>query len=197
MLLRCLQAARSEEALQTRERALRQTTLGQRCVFDNPRIGWQPGASLVLGDDVLYEGEIGFLRQNAKVEIGDRSFFGGLITCAERVTIGRDVLIARGGYISDHSAHALDFGLRSKDVVSWIHHGAKDWSNVEIAPVLIDDKAWIGWGVTILQGVTIGEGAVVGANSVVTQDVPPYTVAAGNPARVIRDLEKHLAGGAL
>src|ERR1700730_10645699 len=104
-ILRCLTAARSEEALRIRARALQQTTLGQRCVFDSPRIGWTPGASLVLGDDVLYEGEIGFLRDNARVEIGSRMYFASLITCDEKVRSGNDVLIARGGYISDHGAH--------------------------------------------------------------------------------------------
>lgn len=193
-LLRCLNAARSEEALRLRDRALQQTTLGQRCFFDSPRIGWKPGASLILGDDVVFEGEIGFLRDNAQVEIGSRSYFASSITCAERVRIGSDVLIARGGYITDHGAHAPEFQARAKDIFDHIQQ-KKDWSVVSISPVTIEDKVWIGWGVTILHGITIGEGAVVGANSVVTGDVPSYTVVAGNPARVLRKLESKLAGG--
>lgn len=139
-----------------------------------------------MGDDVLYEGEIGFLRENARVEIGSRSYFAGLITCADKVRIGNDVLIARGVYIADHDAHAVEFQGRSRDVLNW-NQGRKDWDGITIAPVTIDDKAWIGWGVAIMCGVTIGEGAVVGANSVVTRDVPPYTVVAGNPVRVLRE----------
>jgi maltose O-acetyltransferase len=52
-------------------------------------------------------------------------------------------------------------------------------------PVLIGDRAWIGYRAIVLPGITIGEGAVVGAGSVVSRDVPPYAIVAGNPARVI------------
>ncbi|MBK8021791.1 MAG: hypothetical protein IPK19_10285 [Chloroflexi bacterium] len=56
-----------------------------------------------------------------------------------------------------------------------------------MAPIRICDKAWIGFNAVILKGVTIGEGAIVGAGSVVTKDVPAWTVVAGNPARIIRE----------
>ena len=56
-------------------------------------------------------------------------------------------------------------------------------------PITIGDKVWIGINSTILPGVTIGYGAIVGAQSVVTRDVPPMTVVAGNPARVIKKIE--------
>jgi galactoside O-acetyltransferase len=66
--------------------------------------------------------------------------------------------------------------------------GKKVWTHVERQPVTIESKAWIGFNVIILKGVTIGEGAIVGAGSVVTKDVPPYTIVGGNPARVIREI---------
>jgi acetyltransferase-like isoleucine patch superfamily enzyme len=53
-------------------------------------------------------------------------------------------------------------------------------------PIVLRDNVWIGFDAIILPGVTIGEGSIVGARSVVTEDVPPYTIAAGNPARIIR-----------
>ena len=56
-------------------------------------------------------------------------------------------------------------------------------------PIKIEDKVWIGINSTILPGVTLGYGAIVGANSVVTKDVPPMTVVAGNPARIIKRIE--------
>ncbi len=53
-------------------------------------------------------------------------------------------------------------------------------------PIIIGNDVWIGTGVTILSGVTIGDGAVIGANAVVSKDVPPYAIAVGNPARVVK-----------
>jgi galactoside O-acetyltransferase len=64
----------------------------------------------------------------------------------------------------------------------------KDWSKVATAPIRICDSAWLGFDVVVLKGVTIGEGAIVGARSVVTKDVPPWTIAAGNPARVVKEI---------
>ena len=59
-------------------------------------------------------------------------------------------------------------------------------------PVVIEDKVWIGINATILPGVRVGYGAIIGANSVVTKDVPPMTVVAGNPARTIKELKKEI-----
>ena len=55
--------------------------------------------------------------------------------------------------------------------------------------IIIEDKVWIGIGATILPGVRLGYGCIVGAGSVVTKDVPPLTVVAGNPARIIKRIE--------
>ena len=77
----------------------------------------------------------------------------------------------------------LQDGLRGASKV-------KDWSVVPTAAVRIEDKVWIGFNVIVLKGVTIGEGAVVGAGSVVVNDVPAWSVAVGNPARVIRELRR-------
>jgi maltose O-acetyltransferase len=59
----------------------------------------------------------------------------------------------------------------------------------KVAPIVIEDDAWIGAGAIIMPGITVGEGAVVGAGAVVTKDVPPYTVVAGVPARPIKRID--------
>jgi acetyltransferase-like isoleucine patch superfamily enzyme len=66
-------------------------------------------------------------------------------------------------------------------------HGKSPDGHEDIAssPIIIEDDAWIGFGSAIFKGVTVGKGAVVAAMSVVTKDVAPYTVVAGNPARQI------------
>ena len=61
-------------------------------------------------------------------------------------------------------------------------------AEVKISPVRINDRAWLGFNSIILKGVTIGEGAIIGAGSVVTKDVPAYTIVAGNPARIIQEI---------
>ena len=89
--------------------------------------------------------------------------------------------------VADHDSHSVDWTYRRHDVLEW-GKGRKSWEHIAHAPIVICDKAWIGFNVSILKGVTIGEGAVIGACSVVTRDVAPYTVVAGNPARSVRDL---------
>ena len=89
------------------------------------------------------------------------------ITIGRWASIGEDVKLLTG----------------SHDVDSAGYHLIK-------APIVIGDMAWVATGAIILPGITIGEGAVVGAGAVVTKDVAPWTIVAGNPARVIRQREK-------
>jgi galactoside O-acetyltransferase len=99
------------------------------------------------------------------------------------------VLVSWGVTIVDHNSHALEWDLRRDDVTEWMA-GRKRWDHVKVAPVTIGNKCWIGFGASILKGVTVGEGAVIGACAVVTRDVPPFTVVAGNPAQEIRVLNQ-------
>jgi acetyltransferase-like isoleucine patch superfamily enzyme len=101
-----------------------------------------------------------------RVSIGDRT----QIHCGERVTIGAGTLISWDCVIMDRDYHNPDGGAE------------------RTAPVVIGKNVWVGCRAIILKGVTIGDGAVVGAGSVVTRDVPPCTLVAGNPARVVRQL---------
>lgn len=93
----------------------------------------------------------------------------------------------------DNDAHAVSWDQRKHDVAAAMKQYRdgkgfyrEDWSAVKSAPIIIGNKAWIGMNCIILKGVTIGEGAVVAAGTVVTGDVPAWSVVAGNPARVVR-----------
>lgn len=102
------------------------------------------------------------------------------ITCAGRVTIGDGVLTGRYVLITDNShgdcrRETLEIPPLLRDI------------NTK-GPVIIEDNVWLGDKVAVLPGVRIGRGAVIGANAVVTKDVPPYAVAAGNPAKIIKQM---------
>jgi acetyltransferase-like isoleucine patch superfamily enzyme len=133
------------------------------------------------------EGAILFDKENASISIGKRVFINGSLIAAQRIEIGDDVLVSWGVTIVDHNSHAISFSQRVNDVTDW-KLGKKDWSNVKVAPIKISNKVWIGFNSIILKGVSIGEGAIVGAGSVVTKDVPAWTIVGGNPARVIREI---------
>lgn len=153
------------------------------------KLGRAP-STLIVGEHSILECSIVGETPDALVEIGSRTFVGqSSIIAAERVTIGSDVLISWGCTIIDHHSHSVEWSERRMDVQNW-YQGKKDWSRVKVAPCVIEDRAWIGFNAIVLSGVRIGCNAVVGAGTVVTKDVPPYTIVAGNPARIIRELER-------
>jgi acetyltransferase-like isoleucine patch superfamily enzyme len=169
-------------------RANAKLKIGKRTQFRSYGLRPRPNSTLQIGDDSIFSGRVIMDREGAQIEIGDRTFVGkSLFVAAHQIRIGSDVLISWGVTIVDHQSHSLHFEERRHDVVNW-QTGGKNWENVVVKPVTVADKVWIGFGATLLPGVTIGEGAIVGACSVVTKDVLPWTVVAGNPAREIRRL---------
>lgn len=145
------------------------------------------GCRVIIAEKTQVLGSLIFDRENSVISIGKQTFINGSIIAAKSVEIGDDVLISWGTTIVDHNSHSISFSQRENDAVDWLE-GKKDWTHVKIAPVKISSKVWIGFNSIILKGVTIGEGAVVGAGSVVTKDVPAWTIVAGNPARIIREI---------
>jgi acetyltransferase-like isoleucine patch superfamily enzyme len=163
-------------------------------VSSTARVNWhgisrRPPSNLSIGDGSIFEGAISSDRAGTSVSIGRNTFFGSSsIVTALRVEVGDDVLVSWGCTIVDHDSHHVDWSCRAQDVREF-YSGIKTWDKVNVSPVVIGDKAWIGFNVIVLKGVKIGEGAVVAAGSVVTRDVPPFTLVGGNPARVIRELK--------
>ena len=145
---------------------------------------------VTIDEQTQIVGSLTFDKNNASISIGKRVFMSGTIIAAQSVEIDNDVLISWGTTIVDHNSHSISFSKRHNDATDWMD-GKKNWDHVKISPVKICDKVWIGFNVIILKGVTIGEGAVVGAGSIVTKDVPPWTIVAGNPARIIREIPEN------
>jgi acetyltransferase-like isoleucine patch superfamily enzyme len=114
------------------------------------------------------------IRKRAHLSLGI-GFIGNntVIVCSKRITIGQDVMIARDCFISDSDTHHII--LQDGTLVN------------NTKPIRIGNHVWIGTRVVILKGVTIGEGSVIGAGSVVTHDIPPHSLACGNPAKVIKE----------
>ena len=162
-------------------------------ISKNSRVGYRnitlkPFCRLEIGENSIVEANILFDKEGDSVTIGKRVFIGASnLISAESIVVGNDVLISWGCTIVDHNSHPIEWSSRYLDVQNWFK-GIKDWNSVKSAPVTICEKSWLGFNTIVLKGVTIGEGAVVGAGSVVTKDVPPYTIVAGNPARVIREI---------
>jgi galactoside O-acetyltransferase len=146
------------------------------------------GNRLSVGEDSIIHSHLIFEDSGGEIRIGSRTFIGrSHLICYRNITIGDDVNMSWGITIVDHDSHSTKWEERQNDIREW-GHGRKNWQHVPHASVTIADKVWIGFNVSILKGVTIGEGAVIGACSVVTRDIPAYSLAVGSPAKVVRSL---------
>ena len=112
----------------------------------------------------------------------------------KNITIGKDVFINSGCHFQDQGGIVIGDGtlIGHNVVLATINHDLspqKERKN-HYAPIHIGNHVWIGSGAVVLPGVTVGEWAVIGAGSVVTKDVEAYTVVGGNPAKVLKHIEK-------
>lgn len=129
----------------------------------------EPGNRVEIGVWGRSQGE-------GRVEIGECCLMspGSRISASDEVVLGDGVMLANGAYITDSDWHQVYDRMERAP---------------ESTPVHIGRNVWLGDGSTVLKGVTIGENSVVAARSVVTRDVPANVVVAGNPARVVRELD--------
>ena len=144
------------------------------CVRPRTRMDVVPWNKFELGEDSTIEDFSAINNGVGPVIIGDRTKIGLSNTVIGPVTIGNDIRLAQNITLS---------GLNHnyQDVSRPIHV-----QGVSTSPIKIEDATWIGANVVVLAGVTIGKHCVVAAGSVVTKDIPAYSVAVGNPARVLK-----------
>jgi acetyltransferase-like isoleucine patch superfamily enzyme len=125
-----------------------------------------------------------------RVDIGEYAMLNGVrIICDNRVEIGDYALISWNVVLMDTHRASRDAGARRRALEALAKSPVRRLPSAEGDPIRIGPNVWIGFDACVLPGVTIGEGSIVGARSVVTEDIPPFCIAAGNPARIVRALE--------
>jgi acetyltransferase-like isoleucine patch superfamily enzyme len=156
---------------------LHRVTHGTRPSVKGQLLAIQNEGHIVMGNRVAFQNieSRTWLRalNGSTLTIGHRAYINSGVTITSKVgiTIGNDVKIATNAAISDTGGHELVSGL-----------------GVELATVNIGDNVWIGRAAFVLPGVSIGDNSIVAAGAVVTRNVPPNTLVAGVPAKVIRKL---------
>lgn len=121
------------------------------------------------------------MRPGAEIVIGeDTGVSGGSICAASSIRIGAGCLIGANVTLADTDFHAINPANRRYN---------KNPDEIAMAPIVIEDNVFIGADVFVLKGVTIGKNSVIGAGSVVTRDIPENSIAAGNPAQVVKKIE--------
>lgn len=147
-------------------------------------------SSIIIGKDSFINGT--FCTQfKGKIVTGDHLYLGAnsMIGALNSITIGRCVIISNDVKIFDNNNHPTSPREREKMSLNGFFNDNWKWKHSANAPVVIEDNVWIGQYSTILKGVTIGRGSIVATKAVVTKDVPPYSIVAGNPARVVKKIE--------
>lgn len=144
----------------------------------------------------VYAGTLFDVAAGGVIRVGECSMLNGVhLICDSEIEIGAYAAISWNVVFMD--SYRMPIAPEARRLALEARARARDNRprvSVPSRPVRLHDNVWIGFDVCVLPGVTIGEGSVVGARSVVAEDVPAYTVVAGNPARVIRSLPRPAAG---
>ena len=162
-------------------------------LFGHPICARYPGSHISLGSHVTLDSSaranplggssrcvLRTMTSTARLTLGDRvGLSSSVIVAGNSIEIGEDTILGAGSMVLDNDFHAPGPGF------SWLTEYSKNSK-----PVKIGRGCFIGARSIILKGVTLGDRVIIGAGSVVTKDVPAYSVAAGNPAHVVRTLPK-------
>lgn len=152
-----------------------------------------------IGKNTMVDATFIFESGDGEVSIGANSFIGrSTFISRTSIEVGEYVFIAWGCYFYDHDSHSVNYLDRRKDIEQQLYDyrngnnfiASKNWEVVNSRPIIIGNDAWIGMNCIILKGVTIGEGAIISAGSVVTRDVEPWSVYAGNPAVKVKSINR-------
>ena len=157
------------------------------------KIFLQDGATcsqVILDDDVWIYGRIilqsqGFCKIGKHVKIGNST----TIQCVNKVEIGDYTIIADNVVITDNNNHPISPAYRKEWALNYSDSSLSLWKHSVSKPTIIEQNVWVGANSRICKGVRIGEGSIIAASSIVTKDVPPFSIVAGNPARIVKTLQ--------
>jgi acetyltransferase-like isoleucine patch superfamily enzyme len=148
---------------------------------------------ITIGSGSVIRGQLLVFSHGGKISMGSDCYLGenSRIWSGESVSIGDRVFVSHNVNIHDTNSHSIDPNLRHQHFLAIMSTGHPRENNVDIVSqaVVIEDDVWIGFNSAILKGVTIGRGVIVAAGSVVTKDVPPFSIVAGNPAKIIKEID--------
>ena len=143
--------------------------------ISNTKLVLEENSTLSLDEDwtIIDKGCVVYVGKDKNLSIGSRTYISSnvKILAHDNISIGKECMIASGVQIFAGDGHPIyQDGVRINPDV----------------PVVLEDNVWLGSQALILKGVTIGKGSIVAAGAVVTKDVPPHSIAAGNPAKIIK-----------
>lgn len=168
--------------------------MGERCTFMATARCQNTGVkqNVLIGDHCT----IGALFQalyGGKIRVGSNTYIGPrtILQAKESIQIGENVIIANNVVIVDNNNHPVspEMRLQMSCCDDYMTDELWSWKYAESKPVVIEDNVWIGRDARILKGVRIGSGSIVGMGAVVTHDVPPRVIVAGNPAKIVKELD--------
>ncbi len=196
MIRKCTRAIRNKLQLRNIEKAFVRGALvansptfllGASCKNDGPRENIKIGKHCTIGGAL-------FALFGGQIKIGNNVYIGPgtSIQAKESITVSDNVIIANNVILLDNNNHPTspEMRLKMSACKDFLNDELWSWKYAESAPIIIEENVWIGRDARILKGVTIGIGSIVALGAVVTHDVPPYCVVAGNPAQVVKKLPK-------
>jgi len=137
-----------------------------------------------------------YLKHFCRLKIGkDSSIHMNCFITGTNIEIGNNTIVNRQTYLDGRAGVKIgnNVNISHQTLIQSLDHDPQDpYFGCLVKPVTIENNVWIGTRAIILPGVLIGEGAVIGAGSVVTKNIPSYTIAVGNPAKVIKTRNKNL-----
>jgi len=145
---------------------------------------------IIIGKNSKIQGSL-FAYNQGIIEIGEDFYMGpnSVIGSKEKIVIGNQVIISNDVTIYDNNNHPISPKKRYQMSISGSNNEKWEWKYADSKPIIIEDNVWIGQYSSILKGVIIGKGSIIGTRSVVTKDVPEYSIVAGNPAQVVKSID--------